>query len=159
MPDNLLKRPVAHRMPLADWDELMDLIHTAECKRFAALGLRPPLGSRTLDISFEVGPMADTKRLDNSLLGCWQRASSTGEDVDMIFESDGRLIYAIASGTTWAVMILTWCVDGDEIVSDQHSAPGLRRTRYSIDESGCLHLDYEGEHSVFRRGTRRVPDV
>ena len=36
MPDNLLKRPVAHRMPLADWDELMDLIHT---------GLIPP-GSR-----------------------------------------------------------------------------------------------------------------
>lgn len=72
-------------------------------------------------------------------------------DVTQAFHEDGRLTYIIHSPEKDQVMRLVYKVDGDELVTDQPSAPAEHRTKFSFDERGRLILEDEGERSQFVR--------
>jgi hypothetical protein len=71
--------------------------------------------------------------------------------VTQAFHEDGRLTYTIHSPEKNQVMRLVYRVDGDELVTDQPSAPAEHRTKFSFDERGRLILEDEGELSRFVR--------
>lgn len=71
--------------------------------------------------------------------------------VTQTFHEDGRLTYVIHSPGKDQVMRLVYRVDGDELITDQPSAPGEHRTKFSFDEGGRLILEDEGERSRFVR--------
>ena len=72
-------------------------------------------------------------------------------DVSQTFHEDGRLVYVIHSPEKDQVMRLVYRVVGDELITDQPSAPGEHRTRFSFDDRGRLILDDDGERSRFVR--------
>jgi hypothetical protein len=71
--------------------------------------------------------------------------------VTQIFHEDGRLTYIIHLPETDQVMRLVYAVDGDELVTDQPSAPAEHRTKFKFDERGRLILEDAGERSRFVR--------
>jgi len=72
-------------------------------------------------------------------------------EVTQIFHDDGRLTYIIHSAERDQVMRLVYRIEGDELVTDQPSAPSEHRTRFKFDESGALELDDQGDRSRFVR--------
>ena len=73
----------------------------------------------------------------DALLGCWQLAGSadgidSGERKEMQLESSGQMIYGILADGRWQIMLLSFQVEGDVIVSNQDSAHSEERTRYSF---------------------------
>jgi len=91
------------------------------------------------------------------LIGKWKSDPddpSTQEnygEVTQIFHDDGRLTYIIHSSEKDQAMRLVYKVDGDQLVTDQASAPAEHRTKFSFDERGRLILEHEGERSRFIR--------
>lgn len=91
------------------------------------------------------------------LLGKWK--SDPGDPatqanygpVTQTFHEDGRLTYVIHLPDKDQVMRLVYKVDGDELVTDQPSAPAEHRTKFSFDERGRLILEDAGERSRFVR--------
>ena len=79
------------------------------------------------------------------LLGVWQ-----AEGVEIVFRSDGTMDYTAIEPGKRQIMKLTYRIDGDEIISNQPSAPREERTKYSF-ENGTLVLVFDGERSTFRR--------
>ena len=71
--------------------------------------------------------------------------------VTQTFHEDGRLTYIIHSSERDQVMRLVYEIDGDELITDQPSAPAEHRTKFSFDERGRLILEDEGERSRFIR--------
>ena len=70
------------------------------------------------------------------LTGNWRSDPSDTDSLErhgsvrLRFEDDGTLAYVIETDTTDQVILLTFEVDGDELVTDQPSAPGIERTRF-----------------------------
>ena len=98
------------------------------------------------------------------LLGCWHLkqadpALEMTEPVEMEFKADGRLVYCIQAGDRWQVMLLSYRIEGSELVTDQASHPGEERTAFSLDGEKTLILDYGGAKAVFERGDKRGPAV
>jgi hypothetical protein len=92
----------------------------------------------------------------NSLLGCWQLAGSPaaidfGERAEMQLEASGRMTYGIFEKGRWQIVLLTFRVDGDCIVSNQASAPAEERTRFSFLAPDMLQLEHAGSLSTFKR--------
>lgn len=91
------------------------------------------------------------------LLGKWKSdpADSPTQnnygEVTQTFHEDGRLTYIIHSPEKDRVVRLVYKIDGDELITDQPSAPAEHRTKISFDEHGCLILDDRGERSRFIR--------
>jgi hypothetical protein len=69
------------------------------------------------------------------------------------------MLYAISDQGKWAIMRLTYRIEGATIVSNQPSAPREDRTQFSLDPDGTLVLEQQGQRSWFRRGPKRAPDV
>jgi hypothetical protein len=98
-------------------------------------------------------PQLDAQRL----LGGWSLVESEGSDVVgdgvlMTFDPDGRLTYAVEENGKQQIMNLVWQVDGDEIVSNQPSAPREERTKASFDDRGRLTLvGSDGNRTVFEK--------
>jgi hypothetical protein len=108
------------------------------------MGLLDHLFSRTPS-----GPAA-------SLLGRWRLTEADGdldlgEGVRMEFRRDGKLIYTTAAGYRDQVMVLTYRVEGDTLITDQSSAPRLERTKFTLLGANTLVLDYGGSHAWFER--------
>ena len=96
------------------------------------------------------------------LLGIWQLVQSDDlgyQDAELDIREGGRMFYAIHDEGKWAIMCLTYRIEGDTIVSDQPSAPREDRTRFSIEPDGTLILNRQGQRSWFRRGPKRAPEV
>ena len=94
--------------------------------------------------------------ISTALLGCWQLIESaggidTGERTEMQLDSSGRMIYGILMKGRWRIMILSYSVDGDFIVSSQASAPGEERTRFRLLDADTVRLDHRETSSTFRR--------
>lgn len=91
------------------------------------------------------------------LIGKWKSdpddssAQANYGRVTQTFHEDGRLVYIIHSPGKDEVMRLVFKVDGDELITDQPSAPAEHRTKFSFDERGRLILEDEGERSRFIR--------
>ena len=60
--------------------------------------------------------------------------------------------YSIIEQGKRQIMKLTYRIDGNEIVSNQPSAPREERTKFSF-ENGDLVLMFEGERTTYRRST------
>ena len=90
-----------------------------------------------------------TTKLD----GCWRRVrsedtNSSGEDIIVEFRSDGSLIYNVVEQTGLKKIFLRYYVDGDEIVTDQPSAPRIERTRFKR-EGRKMILEKGGRSEIF----------
>lgn len=93
---------------------------------------------------------------ESSLLGEWVNApdgaSGVAEygQVSMDFKPDGRLIYSIHHAGRDEIMLLTYRIEGDAIITDQQSMPRTERSQFRIQD-GKLYLTYEDTTSVFVR--------
>jgi hypothetical protein len=84
---------------------------------------------------------------------------ASAEPAEADFRDDGRLRYSILSGETWQIMRLAYRIEGDVLVTDQPSEPREERTRFSIEGDGSLILEFGGQRSSFKRGSKRAPLV
>lgn len=73
-----------------------------------------------------------------------------GDGVEMDIQPNGNLIYAIRQGDKLQIMKMVYRVEGDELVTNQPSAPREERTRFEITD-GVLALAFGGARSWFRR--------
>jgi hypothetical protein len=72
-------------------------------------------------------------------------------EVTQAFHADGRLTYIIHSPEKDQVMRLVYKVVGDQLITDQPSAPPEHRTKFSFDDRDRLILEDEGQRSRFVR--------
>ena len=91
-----------------------------------------------------------------SLLGCWvlvsgQQTVDAGDRVEMQFKPSGELVYAVHEAEKWQLMLLTFKVEGNTIVSNQLSAPREERTAFSFPASNQLSLDRSGNVTSYKR--------
>ena len=85
---------------------------------------------------------------NNQLIGKWclidaEGDFDIGEGVTMHFKPNGNLEYCIDAGDKLQIMNLIYRIEGDVIVTDQHSQPAEERTPYEIDSEGRLVLHYD----------------
>jgi hypothetical protein len=71
--------------------------------------------------------------------------------ISMEFLGDGRLFYTVHGDGNAHVMLLTYVVEGENIVTDQPSSPGKESTPYRLTEDGKLVLISEGYQSFYVR--------
>lgn len=85
-----------------------------------------------------------------ALVGSWvvdpddDAARAHFGDVVMRFDGDGSLTYVIRGDGRDEVMLLRYRVEGDELVTNQPSAPREDRTRFAFAPDGRLVLFHEG---------------
>ena len=94
----------------------------------------------------------DRKRL----VGKWRLLQSadeidTADGIEMEFFPDGRLEYRIHEGDKISIMKLTYRVSGDDILTDQPSAPREERTRFRFEDANTLLLATAESRSWFER--------
>jgi hypothetical protein len=77
----------------------------------------------------------------------------------MTFTEDGQLIYDIDTGSKLQRMNMVYKISGDTIISDQPSHPQEQRTKFIIDNSDKLTLEFDGEKTVFIRATKKVSSL
>jgi hypothetical protein len=91
----------------------------------------------------------------SALVGRWRLVHTEGpanfEQVSMEFHPDGTLQYSVELADRTQIMNLTYSVSGDLIISNQTSAPGEERTRFTFGADGRLELNHEGTRSWFER--------
>jgi hypothetical protein len=91
------------------------------------------------------------------LVGYWKAdpadVGAFDEDslVTLLFSDDGELTYAIQSTGGLQVILLRYRIEGDQLVTDQPSAPREERTAWAIDGAGRLTLTFGGVVSTFIR--------
>jgi hypothetical protein len=71
--------------------------------------------------------------------------------ISMEFLGDGRLFYTIHGDGNAQVMLLTYEVEGDSLITDQPSSPGSESTPYRLTPDGKLILIFEGYQSFYVR--------
>jgi hypothetical protein len=90
------------------------------------------------------------------LIGCWELCSTEppadfGERVQMEFAPSGMLTYAFLEQGSWKVMFLSFRIEGDELVTDQPSAPQEERSAFALCADGRRKLGFGGVESIFER--------
>jgi hypothetical protein len=83
-----------------------------------------------------------------SLVGLW-----LGDNIEIDIRPDGTMDYVIIAPGKRQIMKLTYRIEGNEIVSNQPSAPKEERTKFWF-ENTYLVLMFAGERSEFRRASR-----
>jgi hypothetical protein len=99
------------------------------------------------------------KVVASQMLGCWELESTSpktdfGERVQVQFDPEGRLIYGSLSADRWQVMFLTYRCDGDQLVTNQRSAPKEETTPFCVAADGSLRLTFAGTERAFKRVPR-----
>jgi hypothetical protein len=61
-------------------------------------------------------------------------------DVSLCFEKEGRLVYSIHLPDRKQIMLLTYWIDGNCLVTDQPSSPRKERTEFFFAPDGRLGL-------------------
>src|SRR5947207_14304262 len=94
---------------------------------------------------------------NNSLVGKWksdpddQEAISEYGDVSLDFSPNGGLTYTVHAEGKRQLMLLTYRVEGDVLITDQPSDPRQERTRFEIRPDGKLVLLYAHRPSTYVR--------
>jgi hypothetical protein len=70
--------------------------------------------------------------------------------ISMEFLSDGRLFYTV-HGDDERVMLLTYDIQGDTMVTDQPSSPRKESTPFRVTSDGKLVLIFDGYQSFYVR--------
>lgn len=93
----------------------------------------------------------------NNLLGIWI-SDPEGVSLDQFqriqleFTEDGQLFYTLVEDEGDKIMLLTYRIEGDSIITDQPSHPREERTKFSFTPDGKLILIYsEKEVCQFMR--------
>ncbi len=93
----------------------------------------------------------------STLVGRWvidpsdSHAIEAFGQVSLDFREDGSLTYSTLQEGRIQTMFLTYRVVGDELLTDQPSAPRDEQTQFSITQDGRLVLTFGGVQSMFRR--------
>jgi len=74
-------------------------------------------------------------------------------DASMEFLPDCRLVYRVLEGDRLQIILLTYRLDGAEIVTKQESDPREERSGYWIDATGRLSITSAGTRATFIRST------
>lgn len=88
------------------------------------------------------------------LFGVWETdpsdsaALSEFGSVRMEFKEDGQLIYSIKKDGKEQIMLMTYGVEGNKLITDQPSRPQREETRFQI-KGDRLALDYGGRKSYY----------
>ena len=91
------------------------------------------------------------------LFGIWETdptdAAALAEygSVRMEFKEDGQLIYAIKKKGKEQIIMMTYGVDDNKLITDQPSHPQREVTKFSI-AGNMLMLDYRNRQSIYIRG-------
>jgi hypothetical protein len=72
-------------------------------------------------------------------------------DVSLDFSRNGALTYTIHAEGKRQIMLLTYRIDGDVLVTDQPSDPKEERTRFKITSAGKLILEQEHRPATYVR--------
>jgi len=121
-------------------------LHLAGCRR-EAVGTEQSARDET----------ASNVHATQRLVGNWHTYPSDATalkefgSVRLRFEDDGVMAYLIEGDTKDQVILLTYEIDGDELVTDQPSAPRKERTRVSFTPDGRLLLTYRGSSARYVR--------
>jgi hypothetical protein len=83
------------------------------------------------------------------LMGKWF-GRVDGEPVAMEFRPDGQVAYVVQAGAKQLRTILTWRLGGDQLITNQATAPREERSRVRLEE-GDLILEFGGTASRFSR--------
>ncbi|MBE7448007.1 MAG: hypothetical protein HS111_03700 [Kofleriaceae bacterium] len=92
-----------------------------------------------------------------SLVGSWMVdpeddvALARFGNVVIRFAADGALTYTIRGDGKDQIVLLRYRVEGDELISNQPSAPRQERTRFRLASDGRLVLQNEGFSATFVR--------
>ena len=92
-----------------------------------------------------------------ALLGDWDLIqcddpSMRGENgTSASFDRDGNLIYTFHQKDKDQIIVLTYRVEDNFLVTNQPSHPREERTQFTIDHLGRLVLSYDGSEGIFRR--------
>ena len=95
------------------------------------------------------------ENVSNPLVGAWvtdpsdENSISTYGRVRLEFTQGGKLIYTIHAQGADQTILMTYRIDGDQVVTDQPSRPLEKRTRFTIRPDGKLCLLFEGVESVY----------
>ena len=101
--------------------------------------------------------MISELRGEQSLLGCWV---SDPEDFDGIeqyghvsleFSEAGRLKYTVFQADKRQIILLTYRVEQDCLITNQQSVPREERTKFEFTPCGKLKLLYEQRPSTYVR--------
>lgn len=93
----------------------------------------------------------------NQIIGRWRsdpddpEAIATYGDVLLDFSRNGALTYTIHAEGKRQIMLLTYRIDGDVLVTDQPSAPQEERTKFRVTPEGKLVLEHEHRPSRYVR--------
>jgi hypothetical protein len=91
------------------------------------------------------------------IIGKWRSDPADAEaiaeygDVSLDFSRTGALTYTIHTEGKRQIMLLTYRIDGDVLVTDQPSDPKEERTRFRITSEGKLFLEHEYRPSTYVR--------
>jgi hypothetical protein len=91
------------------------------------------------------------------LLGKWTTdpgdvdSLSAYERASLEFKKDGQLIYTIHAEESNQIMILTYKIRENMLVTNQLSAPGEERTAFAFTDDGKLKLEFGGIVSTYIR--------
>jgi len=87
--------------------------------------------------------------MEQQLLGRWY-ALVGGEPVALEFLADVRAAYVVQSGGRQQTMLLTWRVEGEDLITNQPSDPREERTQVAFD-GDVLLLTFQGMAARFTR--------
>jgi hypothetical protein len=90
-----------------------------------------------------------TDDLTNRLLGRWN-GRLDGDPLALDFAPDGRLACVIIHGNRRQTIMLTYRVEGDQLVTDQPSQPREERTKVEFVSDGLV-LEFEGKKTHLTR--------
>lgn len=72
-------------------------------------------------------------------------------DVVLEFDDEGNLTYVVRAEARDQLILMTYRIDGDSIVTDQPSSPRPERTKFDLARHDLLILWFEGASSRFLR--------
>jgi len=76
-------------------------------------------------------------------------------DVTMTFEAEGTLKYVVNNGKEQQIMLLTYEVQDDKLITDQPSSPQKETTRFEFISDDKLKLFFDGVESNFIRSKEK----
>jgi|GEM_PF-892852 len=95
--------------------------------------------------------------MKDRFIGIWKidpedhRAIEAYGNVTIEFNSIGRLRYIIHTEEKEQIMLMTYEVDGDRLITDQPSAPRIETSRFEFVSDDKLKLFFDGFESTYIR--------
>lgn len=95
---------------------------------------------------------------NEKLIGSWviipeKNNIDLHEIIRLDFKKDGQLIYSIISKEKKQVILLSYRIENDILITDQPTQPQEERTKFLFISDNRLMLEYEGQIDIYERYT------